>query len=181
MGAGRGSRRKGLGRYSFTHLRFDRSQSNYAQLPLFKRFFLVTIVQWAVLNEATIKCLLKSFNGCSFSKTPWTLQILGTAIQNMIHLRFRDTFHSTLVLRCTTTCSPHILNKFRNCSFSSYSIVVSLPVRTLRLQVRWNGGGNPDKVQTSSQTRIQRFHQVLPLCLGPVYSEFGLDLRPVSP
>ena len=29
-------------------------------------------------------------------KTPWTLQIFRTAIQNMIHLRFRDTFHSTL-------------------------------------------------------------------------------------
>ena len=84
-------------------------------------------------------------------------------------------------LYCAAACSSHIINKFRNCSFSSHCIVVFLPVPALRLQVRWNRGGNPDKIQTRSQPRIQRFHQVLPLCLGPVYSEFGLDLRPVSP
>ena len=29
-------------------------------------FIIITILQWYVLNEATMKCILKSFNGGSF-------------------------------------------------------------------------------------------------------------------
>ena len=62
----------------------------------------------------------------------------------------------------------HIINKLLHSAFTSYSVVVRLPVLSLRIQVSWNRSRNPSEEQASSQPRVHWFFQVIPSRLGPV-------------
>ena len=48
---------------------------------------------------------------------------------------------------------------------------MSLPVSSLPSEVIWNGRREPRKEQPGSQSRVQRFLQVVPGCFGPVNAE----------
>lgn len=82
-------------------------------------------------------------------------------------------------LGSTACCLLHIISKLLHRSFPSGSVIVSLPVLSLRRKIRRNRSRNSGNEQPSSQSRVERFLQILPFCLGPVDAEFSFNLVPV--
>ena len=94
------------------------------------------------------------------------------------HLKYR-VFFMFFFLGSTACCVLYIINKLLHSSFPSRSVVVSLPVFSLRRKIRRNRSRNSGQEQSSSQSRVQRFLQIFPCRLGPVDAEFSFNLVPV--
>ena len=56
---------------------------------------------------------------------------------------------------------------------------LKLKQRSLAFEGSWNGRRKPSEEQPGSQSRVQRFLQVVPGCFGPVNAESYFDSIPV--
>lgn len=105
-------------------------------------------------------------------KKKTTSGCVSTSVATARTMHWRPSF-----LDSTFFCLFHILTSAQ--FLAQQSVIVTLPIPSLCWKIRWNWSSKPRKEPPSSQSRVQRFFQVFPFCLGAVIAEVISNSVPV--
>lgn len=105
-------------------------------------------------------------------KKKTTSGCVSTSVATARTMHWRPSF-----LDSTSFCLFHILTSAQ--FLAQQSVIVTLPIPSLCWKIRWNWSSKPGQEPPSSQSRVQRFFQVFPFCLGAVIAEVISNSVPV--